>query len=86
MLYIPPGFAHGYCVLSEEVDVYKGTHEYAPELDRGIIRNNPAPGILWPVTNPIVSEKDAQLPKLEAAGNNFRMSEDIYRFPSQEAL
>ena len=84
MLYIPPGFAHGFCVLSEEADVvYKVTHEYAPELDRGIIWNDPAVGIQWPVANPIVSEKDAQLPLLEAADNNFDIRER-FRTSSRE--
>lgn len=69
MLYIPPGFAHGFCVLSEEADVvYKVTEEYAPELDRGIMWNDPQIGIRWPVSEPILSPKDAQLPSLEEAG------------------
>ena len=72
MLYIPPGFAHGFCVLSEEADVtYKVTEEYAPDLDRGIIWNDPAIGIRWPIDDPILSPKDADLPSLEAADNNF---------------
>jgi dTDP-4-dehydrorhamnose 3,5-epimerase len=74
MLYIPPGFAHGFCVLSDEADVvYKVTSEYAPELDRGIIWNDPAIGIEWPVADPIVSDKDSQLPRLAKADNNFSM-------------
>ena len=68
MLYIPPGFAHGFCVLSEEADVvYKVTEEYAPELDRGIIWNDPDIGIQWPITEPILSPKDARLPFLKQA-------------------
>jgi dTDP-4-dehydrorhamnose 3,5-epimerase len=66
MLYIPPGLAHGFCVLSEETDfVYKVTEEYAPELERGIIWNDPEIGIQWPIAEPIVSPRDAQLPSLE---------------------
>jgi dTDP-4-dehydrorhamnose 3,5-epimerase len=66
MLYIPPGLAHGFCVLSEEADfVYKVTEEYAPELERGIIWNDPEIGIQWPIAEPIVSPRDAQLPPLE---------------------
>ena len=65
MLYIPPGFAHGFCVLSEYADVfYKVTNEYAPEHEAGIIWNDPAIGIKWPVAAPILSEKDKLLPRL----------------------
>lgn len=72
MLYIPVGFAHGFCVLSEEADVvYKVTEEYAPELERGILWNDPEIGIRWPVQDPIVSPKDAELSPLRAADNNF---------------
>jgi dTDP-4-dehydrorhamnose 3,5-epimerase len=74
MLYVPPGFAHGFCVLSEEADViYKVTREYAPELDRGIVWNDAQIGIHWPIADPVVSAKDAQLPSLEEADNNFAM-------------
>ena len=66
MLYVPPGLAHGFCVLSEKVDfVYKVTEEYAPELERGIIWNDPEIGVQWPIADPIVSPRDAQLPTLE---------------------
>ena len=72
MLYIPPGFAHGFCVLSSEADViYKVTTEYAPKLDRGIVWNDPMIGIQWPISDPILSSKDAGLPSLEEADNNF---------------
>jgi dTDP-4-dehydrorhamnose 3,5-epimerase len=72
MLYIPVGFAHGYCVLSEEAEfVYKVTEEYAPECDRGILWNDPDIGIEWPVGKPILSEKDARLPLLRDADHNF---------------
>ncbi len=72
MLYIPPGFAHGYCVLSESADVfYKVTEEYAPELDRGIRWNDPQIGIHWPIDDPILSPKDAQLPLLDQADHDF---------------
>ena len=68
MLYIPPGFAHGFYVQSEEADViYKVTEEYAPELDRGIIWNDPDIGVQWPITEPILSPKDARLPFLKQA-------------------
>lgn len=72
MLYIPPAFAHGFIVLSETADViYKCTKEYSPEDDRGIIWNDPEIGIIWPLHNPILSEKDARHPRLKEADINF---------------
>jgi dTDP-4-dehydrorhamnose 3,5-epimerase len=69
------GFAHGFCVLSEEADVlYKVTAEYAPQLDRGILWNDPQIGISWPVARPTLSPKDARLPLLNQADNNFAVS------------
>ena len=73
LLYIPPGFAHGFCVLSDRADViYRVTAEYAPALDRGVLWNDPDLAIEWPVENPILSEKDANQPRLREADNNFR--------------
>jgi dTDP-4-dehydrorhamnose 3,5-epimerase len=72
MLYIPVGFAHGFCVLSEEADLaYKVTAEYAPELDRGILWNDPAIGIEWPIVEPLLSSRDSHLPLLEDADVDF---------------
>ena len=72
MLYIPPGFAHGFCVLSRVADAaYKVTQEFAPDLDRGILWNDPDIAIRWPVMNPIVSSKDARLPLLKEADHGF---------------
>lgn len=72
LLYVPPGFAHGFCVLSAEAEVvYKVTAEYAPQQDRGIRWNDPAVGVAWPVREPILSPKDAALPLLAEADNNF---------------
>lgn len=72
MLYVPPGFAHGFCVLGDEADViYKVTAEFAPELDRGILWNDPDIGIDWPIQDPCLSLKDARLPLLRDADNNF---------------
>ena len=71
-LYIPPGFAHGYCVLSDEAVVgYKTTAEYAPDLDRGIVWNDPTLKIAWPIRNPILSKKDQRLPRLSEAEIDF---------------
>lgn len=72
MLWVPPGFAHGFCVLSDGADVlYKCTEEYAPELDRGIRWDDPDLAIPWPVKEPIVSEKDRAWPNLRHADNNY---------------
>jgi dTDP-4-dehydrorhamnose 3,5-epimerase len=72
MLYIPPGFAHGFLALSETADVfYKCTTEYAPQCDRGIIWNDPDIAVAWPELNPVLSPKDAVHPCLRAADNNF---------------
>lgn len=58
-LYIPPGFAHGFCVLSESADVvYKCTELYAPDCERTLLWNDPAIGITWPISAPILSAKD----------------------------
>ena len=66
LLYIPEGFAHRFCVLSEEADVfYKVRQEYSPELDRGIIWNDPEINISWPISAPIVSRKDEELPNVK---------------------
>ena len=62
MLYIPAGFAHGFCVLSDEADVvYSCDKEYAPETESGIIWNDPDLNINWPLSDVIVSEKDQKL-------------------------
>ncbi|MBF0623787.1 MAG: dTDP-4-dehydrorhamnose 3,5-epimerase [Magnetococcales bacterium] len=68
-LWIPPGFAHGFCVLSPQGAemVYKQTEIYHPEADRGIRWNDPRLAIPWPIAAPILSDKDRQLPLLEEA-------------------
>ena len=72
MLFIPEGFAHGFCVLSEFAQVlYKVNQEYSPEHERGIIWNDPTLNIEWPTEKPILTEKDFQLPLLKDAENNF---------------
>jgi len=72
ILYIPEGFAHGFCVTSNEADVlYKVNNEYSPQREGGIIWNDPTLNIKWPTDTPIVSKKDAELPTLENSDNNF---------------
>jgi dTDP-4-dehydrorhamnose 3,5-epimerase len=72
MLYLPPGFAHGFLTLSDWADVsYKATAAYAPELDSGVIWNDPGIAIQWPIETPILSPKDAALPRLDEADNRF---------------
>ncbi len=68
-LWIPPGFAHGFCVTSASADFfYKCTDYYVPEADRVIAWNDPAIGIRWPTQTPLLSKKDgAARPLSEAA-------------------
>jgi dTDP-4-dehydrorhamnose 3,5-epimerase len=62
---IPEGFAHGFCVISDTARVlYKCTDFYYPEHDHGILWSDPALGIDWPVKKPLLSIKDARLPRL----------------------
>ena len=64
-LYIPPGFAHGFCVLSDRVDVeYKCTDFFDPEDELSVAWDDPRIGIEWPLTAPILSEKDRRAPPL----------------------
>jgi dTDP-4-dehydrorhamnose 3,5-epimerase len=72
MLYVPPGFAHGFVVLSEMAEMYyKCTDEYAPELEGGIIWNDPDLAIDWKCKSPQLSARDLAHPRLKDADNNF---------------
>lgn len=65
-MYVPPGFAHGYCVISESaIFSYKCTDFYNPATEHGIIWNDPELSIDWPIKEPILSPKDAKYPGLK---------------------
>ncbi len=68
LLYVPPGFAHGFCVLSETADfTYKVTREYSQAHERGILWSDPEIAIAWPVSAPTLSARDQALPALRQA-------------------
>jgi dTDP-4-dehydrorhamnose 3,5-epimerase len=72
MLYVPPGFAHGFLTLTDNVEIsYKVTSEYNKDADAGVIWNDPDININWPVPDPQLSEKDMALPPLKDADNDF---------------
>jgi len=74
MLWIPPGFGHGFLVLSEMADVaYKATELYAPETDRSILWNDPTIGIEWPLH--LIGKDGPQLSGKDAAGKLFKDAE-----------
>jgi dTDP-4-dehydrorhamnose 3,5-epimerase len=76
-LWIPAGFAHGFCALSDGVDViYKCTDFYTPRDERGVVWNDTLLGIRWPIENPIVNAKDQSYPPLR------KDSPDLPAFPT----
>jgi dTDP-4-dehydrorhamnose 3,5-epimerase len=65
-LFVPAGFAHGYCVLSETALFhYKCSDYYAPKCEGGVLWSDPDVGITWPLDKPILSDKDAASPRLK---------------------
>lgn len=67
-LWIPPGFAHGFCVTSEIADfAYKCTAPYVPKAEQCIVWNDPELAIEWPCEKPLLSAKDAAAPRLRDA-------------------
>ena len=68
-LFIPVGFAHGFCVLSPEAHVlYKVSQPYNPTFEKGFRWDDPHVNIKWPIKNPIISERDQQSPFLHECG------------------
>jgi len=71
-MFIPEGFAHGFCVLSEYAEfLYKCSNYYSPAGEGGILWNDPDLNIDWPLENPVLSEKDRRFPSLKDANLPF---------------
>ena len=76
-LWIPPGFAHGFSVLSDEaIFCYKCTQFYNKDYERGILYNDSDLNINWNVENPIVSQKDLSLKKFKDIDKGFLFNSD----------
>ena len=72
LLWIPPGFAHGFQALEESLVLYFVTKEYSPEHERCIAWNDPDIGIMWPLRDDVIlSEKDRKCLPLRSAETNF---------------
>lgn len=64
-LFVPDGFGHGFCLLSDEADVlYRLSSYYDPALEGGIAWDDPEIGIEWPIANPLLSDRDRNAPRL----------------------
>ncbi|MEL7048656.1 MAG: dTDP-4-dehydrorhamnose 3,5-epimerase [Pseudomonadota bacterium] len=75
-LWVPPGFAHGFCTLEPDTEViYKVTDYYAPECDHGVMWNDPALSIDWPIeqASAVLSPKDQALPKFADVDSPFTL-------------
>jgi dTDP-4-dehydrorhamnose 3,5-epimerase len=73
VLYVPRGFAHGYCTLTDGARVlYKVDATYAPTAEGGLRFDDPQIGIRWPVESPLVSTKDRQWPMFETFDSPFK--------------
>lgn len=77
---VPAGFAHGYCTLAPDTEVfYKVTNYYSPEHDKGLLWNDPKLGVSWPLIekNAVLSDKDKKQPHLDELPPYFRFEADI---------
>lgn len=73
-LYVPPGYAHGFCVVTETAQVeYKCTDLYDASDEIGVLWNDPEIGIEWPIDDPLLSEKDAVAPRLSELAEAGRL-------------
>jgi dTDP-4-dehydrorhamnose 3,5-epimerase len=71
-LFVPVGFAHGFCVLSDEADVnYKVSSYYDPATEAGIAWNDPAVAVEWPISDPQLSERDKNTPPLAEVADSL---------------
>jgi len=76
MLYVPPGFAHGFCALEHDCLVtYLMTGEYSPPHDAGVRWDDPDIGVQWSITDPILSDKDRNLPRLREIEARLRAAD-----------
>jgi dTDP-4-dehydrorhamnose 3,5-epimerase len=72
-LFVPIGFGHGFCVLSDSADVtYKLSSYYDPATEAGIAWDDPDVGIEWPVNDPVLSERDRNAPRLAEVAGELR--------------
>lgn len=75
-IWVPPGFAHGFCSLAADTEVaYKVTEEWDPDLDSGFAWDDPEVGVEWPVSDPILSEKDQKAPSFADCDAEFTYGE-----------
>jgi dTDP-4-dehydrorhamnose 3,5-epimerase len=71
-LFVPAGFGHGFCLLTEEADVlYRLSSYYDPELEMGVAWNDPEIGIEWPIDDPMLSERDRSAPSLAEVASSL---------------
>lgn len=71
-LFIPDGFGHGFCLLSDEADVlYRLSSYYDPDLERGVAWDDPELAIEWPIDDPVLSERDRAAPRLSEIADSL---------------
>jgi len=77
-IYVPPGCAHGFCVVTDQAAfLYKCTDFYSLKDERGILWSDPALGIMWPMSDPLLSLKDQTNPTLAQIGNELPPYEPV---------